>query len=157
LCCKTQSIHWQKQTLEGAHSQNYIRIFFELEMTMSYLTQSMSLTPFQNFILFSSAHCFSFRAHSFFYLGTIRRFSQNGTDVTHWWFHNYSPINTSVDVLKYQILSLDIKCWILLPPVLWGIDGNLLLPLPTMNRLNQTDPATFSILSFFAFFRDSLL
>jgi hypothetical protein len=40
--------------------------------------------------------------------------------------------------------------------VLAGVGGNLHFPLTSMNRLNQTEPATFSILSFWAFCRDSL-
>jgi hypothetical protein len=41
--------------------------------------------------------------------------------------------------------------------VLGGVNGNLLLPLQSMNRLNQTEPAIFSILSFEACFKDLLL
>jgi hypothetical protein len=41
-------------------------------------------------------------------------------------------------------------------PVLRGVDGNLHFPVPSMNRLNQTEPATFSILLCWAFFRDSV-
>jgi hypothetical protein len=48
------------------------------------------------------------------------------------------------------------KCRILLKPVLGGVDGNLHFPVPSMNRLNQTEPATFSILPCWAFFRDSV-
>jgi hypothetical protein len=33
---------------------------------------------------------------------------------------------------------------------------NLHFPVPSMNRLNQTEPATFSILPCWAFFRDSV-
>jgi hypothetical protein len=40
--------------------------------------------------------------------------------------------------------------------VLGGVDGNLHFPVPFMNRLNQTEPATFSILPCWAFFRDSI-
>jgi hypothetical protein len=41
-----------------------------------------------------------------------------------------------------------IQCWIiLLTPVLGGVDGNLYFLVPSMNRLNQTEPATFSILT----------
>jgi hypothetical protein len=36
-----------------------------------------------------------------------------------------------------------------------GMDSSLHFTVPFMNRLNQTEPATFSILSFWAFFRDS--
>jgi hypothetical protein len=37
-----------------------------------------------------------------------------------------------------------------------GEDGNLHFPVPSMKRLNQTEPATFSILPCWAFFRDSV-
>jgi hypothetical protein len=47
------------------------------------------------------------------------------------------------------------KCWILFKPVLGGVDGNLHFPVPSMNRLNQTEPATFSIMLCWIFFRDS--
>jgi hypothetical protein len=36
------------------------------------------------------------------------------------------------------------------------MEGNLKLQLPTMIRLNQTDPAKFSILACWAFVRDSV-
>jgi hypothetical protein len=39
--------------------------------------------------------------------------------------------------------------------VLVGVDGKLHFRVPFMNRLNQTELSTFSILSFWAFFRDS--
>ena len=48
------------------------------------------------------------------------------------------------------------KCWILLKSVLGGVDGSLHFTLPSMNRLNQTELATFAILLFWSFFRDSL-
>jgi hypothetical protein len=54
-----------------------------------------------------------------------------------------------------QIVPVHIKCWILLKPVLGGMDGSLHLTVPSMNRLNQTEPATFSILPCWTFFRDS--
>ena len=40
-----------------------------------------------------------------------------------------------------------------LKPVLGGVDGSLHLPLPSMSRLNQTEPATFSVLLCSAFFK----
>jgi hypothetical protein len=40
------------------------------------------------------------------------------------------------------------KCWILLKPMLGGVDGSLHLTVSFKNRLNQTEPATFSILPF---------
>jgi hypothetical protein len=89
---------------------------------------------------------FSFRAHAFFYLGTICHFSWNGTYVSHWKFHDNRHMNTSADVSKFKIVPVHVKCWILLIPVLGGVDGSLHLTVPSMNRLNQTEPATFSIL-----------
>ena len=35
--------------------------------------------------------------------------------------------------------------------MLWGVDGSLHFPLSSMNRLNQTEPATYAILLFWAF------
>ena len=39
--------------------------------------------------------------------------------------------------------------------MLGGMDGRLRFPLPSMDGLNQTEPATFAILFFRAFFRVS--
>jgi hypothetical protein len=39
--------------------------------------------------------------------------------------------------------------------VLGGFDGSLHLAVPSMNRLNQTEPAPFTILPCLAFFGDS--
>ena len=47
------------------------------------------------------------------------------------------------------------KCWILLKPVLVGVDGSLYFTLPSMNRLSQTEPAIFVILLCWAFIRGS--
>jgi hypothetical protein len=47
------------------------------------------------------------------------------------------------------------KCWILLKLALAGGDGNLHFSVPSMNRLDKTERAAFSILLFWAFFRDS--
>jgi hypothetical protein len=66
-------------------------------------------------------------------------------------------MNTYADVSKFKISPFfNFKCCILLKPVLGGVDGNLHLPVPSMNRHNQTEPATFLILSCWAFFRDSV-
>jgi hypothetical protein len=46
-------------------------------------------------ILFSSPIVFSFRSQAFFYLGTICRFSLNGTYVPHWTIHYNRYMNTS--------------------------------------------------------------
>jgi hypothetical protein len=51
------------------------------------------------------------------------------------------------------------KCWILFEPVLGVVDSNLHFPEPSMNRLNHTESATFSIFSIlpcWAFFRGSV-
>ena len=49
------------------------------------------------------------------------------------------------------------KCLILLKPVLVGVDSSLHFTLLSMNRLNQTETATFAILLFWAFYRGSFL
>jgi hypothetical protein len=54
------------------------------------------------------------------------------------------------DVSKFTILHVHVNSWILLKTVL----RSLQLPLPSMNWLNQTEPATFSILSCWTFFRE---
>ena len=46
------------------------------------------------------------------------------------------------------------QCWILLKPVLAGVDGSLHFPLPSIDRLNQTESAT--IVLFLALFRGSM-
>ena len=68
-------------------------------------------------------------------------------------------MNTSADVSKftYHLLicllfctSNTCECWVLLNLGLEGVDGRLQFPLPSMNRFNQTEPATFSFLSCWA-------
>jgi hypothetical protein len=98
---------------------------------------------------------FSFRAHAFFNLGTICRFSWNGL-ACHIEGSMITAIWTHLRMFsKFKIVLVHVKCWILLKPVLGGVDGNMHLTVPSMNRLNQTEPATFSILPFWAFFGDS--
>jgi hypothetical protein len=64
-------------------------------------------------------------------------------------------IITFVVISKYsQLLHLflycfvwevqQLSCWILIEPVLGGVNGSFQLTVPSMNRLNQTKPATFS-------------
>jgi hypothetical protein len=98
---------------------------------------------------------FSFRAHTWFYLGTTYRLSWNGTHVSHCRFHDNHNMNTSEDVSKIKIVPVLVKCWVLFKPVLGGVDGSLHLTVQSMNRLNQTESATFSILPCWAFLRDS--
>jgi hypothetical protein len=49
-----------------------------------------------------------------------------------------------------------VKCWILQKPVLGDADGNLNFPVPSNNRLNQTEPTTFSIVLCWTFSRHSV-
>ena len=60
---------------------------------------------------------------------------------------------THLQMFKIQ----NLQCWILLinKPVLGGVGGSLHFTLPFMNRLNHTEPASFAILLFWAFFRGS--
>jgi hypothetical protein len=56
-------------------------------------------------------------------------------------------------MLKYMALNF----YMCVPkPVLGGVDGHLQFPLPSMNRLNQTEPATFYNFAVLGFFRDSV-
>jgi hypothetical protein len=76
------------------------------------------------------------------------------------WHHGFSMITAEWTHLRMFLNSkfyyFMLKCWILLKLVLGGVDGNLHFPVPSMNMLNQTEPATLSILPFWAFFRDSV-
>jgi hypothetical protein len=49
---------------------------------------------------------FSLRVHTLFNFGTIRRFSWNGTTVSHRKFHDNRHMNTSADVSKFKISPL---------------------------------------------------
>jgi hypothetical protein len=81
--------------------------------------------------------------------GMARKCHIEGSMITAVWTHLWMFLNS-----KFYYFTF--KCWILLKPVLGGVDGNLHFPVPSMNRLNQTEPATFSILPCWAFFRDSV-
>jgi hypothetical protein len=86
---------------------------------------------------------FSFRAHVKVYLGTIGRFSWNGTKVSHWRLHDNRRITTHLRMFLNSNFAITmIKCWSLLKPVL-GVDGNLHFPVPSIKRLYQTEPETF--------------
>ena len=63
------------------------------------------------------------------YLGTYTA-CRGMTLASHWRFLDNNRVNTSADVLKFKIRSNYFKCWILLKPVLGGVDGSLLFPLP---------------------------
>jgi hypothetical protein len=71
-----------------------------------------------------------------------------GSMITAVWTHLRMFLNSKFHHFR-------VKCWILLKLVLGGVDGNLHFPVPSMNRLNQTGPATFSILLCWTFFRNS--
>jgi hypothetical protein len=66
-------------------------------------------------------------------------------------------MNTSADVFELEKSPFScLNVEFCLSKVLRGMDGNLYFPIPSMNRLNQPKPATFSILPCYVFFRDSL-
>jgi hypothetical protein len=55
----------------------------------------------------------------------------------------------SVDVSKFKMSAFYVfQCAILRKPMLGEMNGNMHLPVPSVSRLNATDLATFSILSF---------
>jgi hypothetical protein len=66
-------------------------------------------SPFKIPFYLVSPIVFLFRAHAFFYLGTICRFSWNGTCVSHWRFHDNRHVNTSVDVSKLYQFMLNVE------------------------------------------------
>jgi hypothetical protein len=61
-------------------------------------------SPFQISIYLVPLIIFSFRAKAFFYMGIIRRFSWNGTTVSHWRFRDNRRMNTIADVSKFKIV-----------------------------------------------------
>jgi hypothetical protein len=74
------------------------------------------------------------------------------------WFQNMS-FGMTVNLVLSEIglkLKRPIICQIGLKNRGPGVDGNVHFPVPSMNRLNQTKPATFSILLCWTFFRDSV-
>jgi hypothetical protein len=78
---------------------------------------------------------------------TYLRMLQNITDI-------FRTINQHMTCIASRVwVSFMLKCWIMLKPVLRGLDGSLHLTVPSMNRLNQTESATFSILPLWTFFR----
>jgi hypothetical protein len=110
-------------------------------------------SPFKSPFYLVPTIVFSFRAPAFLLWDHMPLFMEWHLRVTlkvPWW----PPYSTSAEVLKFKIVPIHVKCWILLKPVL-GVDGSLHLTVPSMNRFNQTEPATFSDLSCWAIFRDS--
>jgi hypothetical protein len=91
---------------------------------------------------------FSFRAKAFFTWGPYAAFHWmallchiEGSMITTVWTHLRMFLNSKFHYFR-------VKCWILLELVLEGVDGYLLFPVPSMNRIIQTEPATFSICRF---------
>jgi uncharacterized membrane protein YbaN (DUF454 family) len=58
-------------------------------------------------------------------------------------------------LLRINVINLKPFYVCILLFVSFFVDGNFHIPLPSMNRLSQTELATFSILPCWAFFRDS--
>jgi hypothetical protein len=93
-------------------------------------------------------HSFTWGPYAAFH-GMAQRCHIEGSMITAVWTHLRMFLNS-----KFRHFC--VKCWILLKPVLGRVDGSLHFPVPPMNRLNQTEPATFSILLRWTFFRDSV-
>jgi hypothetical protein len=108
------------------------------------------LFPFQNSIFFSFANCVFVKGTRILLLGD------------HAAFHGMAPVTLKVPwqtLYEYICGCLKIEnvtCWILLKPVLRGVEGSLQLLLPSMKRFDQTDPASFSVLTYWAFYRNSV-
>jgi hypothetical protein len=68
--------------------------------------------------------------------------------------HHYN--NLQWGFLNLKFYNYMFKCWIMLKPVLVGVDSSLNFLVLYTNRLNQTEPATFSILLFWTFFGNSI-
>ena len=72
--------------------------------------------------------------------------------VSHWRFHDYLRMNISADVLQFKINNNHVQMFLFKPVLGGGVDDSLHLPLPSMNRLNQSGPANicyFVVLGFF--------
>jgi hypothetical protein len=80
--------------------------------------------------------------------GMARKCHVEGSMVTAVWTHQRMFLNSKC----YHFMF---KCWILFKPVLGGVDGSLHFTVPSMIRLHQTEPATFLILLYWTFFRNS--
>jgi hypothetical protein len=90
----------------------------------------------------STPNVWSFRAHVFFYLGTIRRFSWMTLKCHVEYFmmtaggtHLRMFLNSCIDV-ENRLANAR------------GVNGSFQLPLTSMNSLSQTEPTTFSLFRF---------
>ena len=77
--------------------------------------------------------------------------------VSHWRFLDNHRMNTYADVLKIKFAIIIFKCWIPSKPMIEDVDDSLHLPLSSINRLNQTEPLTFGLLCWAAFFKGHFL
>jgi hypothetical protein len=109
-------------------------------------------------ILFSSPIVFSLRAHAFFILGTIHRFSWswNDTTVSHWRFHDNRRMNTSTDFLNSKFTICVFECWILLKPVVGAWTVTYTIQYRPCTRSSKPSLQHFTILPCWAFFMDSV-
>jgi hypothetical protein len=71
-------------------------------------------SPFKNPFYLSPPIVFSFSAHAVFYLGTIRRFSWNGTTMSHWRFHYNRRKH------KHRRMFLNSKFYLF---IFWNVDS----------------------------------
>jgi hypothetical protein len=106
----------------------YVACFLNLSFdVLSVIRRLHNLwSPFKILFYLVSPIVFSFRAHAFYYLGTIRRFSWNGTKchikgsmITAVWTHRRMFLNS-------KFYNFMFKCWVRLKPVLgaWTVTCN---------------------------------
>jgi hypothetical protein len=100
------------------------------------------------FSLLGQKHSFTWGPYAAFH-GMAWTCHIEGSMITAVWTHLRMFLNSKFHHFR-------VICWILLKPVLGDVDGNLQFPVPSMNRLNQTEPAKFSILLCWTFFRYSV-
>jgi hypothetical protein len=80
--------------------------------------------------------------------GMARKCHVEGSMITAVWTHLRMFQNSKFHHFMF-------KCWILLKPMLGGVEGSLHFTVPSMNRLNQNETATFSNVLCWTFFRNS--
>jgi hypothetical protein len=93
--------------------------------------------------------------HSFTW-GPFAAFLLNGTTVSHGRFHDNRRMDTSSDDSHFKISPFSCEILNSAEADARGVDGNLHFQVPSMNRLYQTEPTTFSILLCWTFFKDSV-
>jgi hypothetical protein len=125
------------------------KVIWEYVLKFGLKRDFLTFDPLSKFHLFIFAFCFSFRAHAFFTWGPYAAFY--GMALT-WHIVGFMKIAIWTDLRMFQNFTSSCLMLNLLLPVLGGVDGNLHIPVPSMNRLNQTEPATFLISPCWAFF-----